>query len=245
MVKNRIKDVYDYRMSTEKLEDFLKEFTMLQNSLKLPFKDSKINKVLGKLSVSLEKQEYRIDILKEYKEETIFEDRSGVSEYSEDFLSFKSFLLATFEEDLATVDSSEFKAKFQKRLGAGDTLDQAFNERQSLSSFYKEKHPADQHLRSKTEEQSSYCLTPNRTINTINAKKIEGSEIGRESSKRVTGGGSLLETKVLPGGKYGLAVYIKYFASEKLRALSLGKILSLINKGLQINLIEHVKVLPF
>jgi hypothetical protein len=245
MIKNRIKDVYDHRMNTETLEDFLKEFTVLQNSFKPPFKNSKLNSILRKIKAIRKNQNYQIEVLKEFKEEVLFEDKCGVSEYSEDFLNFKSFVLQTFNEDLATINSAEFSNKQSKtssKLGEANALNLAFNEKPSISSFFKEKQLTDQNIASKTEEQSSYSLTPNRTISTFNAKKIERYDTAKESVKRTLSHNTQYKTKVLPGGKYGLALYIKYFGFPQLRELSFGKILSLINKGVQINLIEHIKV---
>ena len=45
----------------------------------------------------------------------------------------------------------------------------------------------------------------------------------------------------IPGGRYGLALFIKYFGTEQLREFSLGKILSLINFALKIGELRHIK----
>jgi hypothetical protein len=230
-------------MSTENIEDLLKEFIILKKYPKSPFTDSKINNILSKLRVCRTRDMLSIQVLKEFKEEVVFEDKMTISEYSEEFLRFKTFILNTFEEDLVRIDQDILKSQNKKRTGSkmGDinSLNRAFNEKQSISSF-RDKYPSDQQLRSKMDEKNSFSLTQNGTNNTENTGKIDRTNTNKESQKPSLN--KSIGSKVLPGGKYGLAVYIKYFAENHLSELSFGRILSLINKGIELGLLEHVKV---
>jgi hypothetical protein len=50
-----------------------------------------------------------------------------------------------------------------------------------------------------------------------------------------------LSKKAIPGGKYGFALFVKYFGNSKLKKLSLGKILALIDKAVKIEYIKYIK----
>lgn len=230
-------------MSSENLEDLLNEFVILQNSHKSPFKDPRINDMLKKLYVSRSQDKLSIQVRKEFKDEVVFEDSKSVSEYSEDFLEFKSFILRTFEDDLVTVDSVDLQTQYKKKTGSkiGDinALDRAFNEKQSISSFERDKYPFDPNFPSKTDEPSSYLHTPNETLNTAGTPKPDRP---KEAPKKSVHGEPSTGKKVLPGGRYGLSIFVKYFGSQKLQSLSLGRILALIKKALSMGLLEHVKV---
>lgn len=47
--------------------------------------------------------------------------------------------------------------------------------------------------------------------------------------------------KAIPGGKYGFALFVKHFGTQKLKKLSLGKILALIDKAVKIEYIKYIK----
>ena len=50
-----------------------------------------------------------------------------------------------------------------------------------------------------------------------------------------------MSKKAIPGGKYGFALFVKYFGLPKLKKLTLGKILGLIDKAVKIEYIKYIK----
>lgn len=264
MILNRIRDVFDLSINEDFLYDLFDDFIQYKYSSEadddILFKCLDIVKVSDKnYSIHyIEEREVMTSVLAHEQKKDDYEDLIEVDENSYDFGLFKTFIDHVFTLDLIHINE-----KYQQITN--ETLNELTRNDNSTKSsrtnqIYKLSSIDPSSLNTDT-------LIPNRTIrfeypykNKQSYRNSNFASYSRDLDKQseiVKRHNANMEMddkpnatlrkfkKVIPGGKYGLALFTKFFGFNKLRSFSIGKILAFIDKAIKCNIIRYSKTFIF
>lgn len=264
MILNRIKDVFDLSVNEDFVYDLFDDYIQYKYSSEadddILFRSLDIIRVSEKNYTILyyDEKEITNSVLnsKLYKDD--FEDLIEVDENSYEFGLFKNFIDHVFTLDLIHINEKyqQITNETLSEIIKSDAMSKGSRSSQmyKLSSIDPYSLNADNLAPAKTIKfeyshkiqqsyKSSNFATYSRDLDKQSETLMKNNSIKDKTDKPV----HLLNRfkKVIPGGKYGLALFIKYFGFQQLRLFSIGKILALIDKTIKFNIIRYSKTFIF
>ena len=264
MILNRIRDVFDLSVNEEFLYDLFDDY--IQYKFTVESDNDSLFKCLDIVKVSdknysiyyLDEHEQFTTVLEPCNSKEDFEDLIEVSEESYEFSMFKNFI-----DHLFTLDLIHINEKYQQITN--ETLSEIMRSEEGsrktrTSQMYKLSSIDPSYVNTETivpsktlkfefphKPQQSYrnsnFATYSQNLDRQSEANTKNKHVQEKNDKPV----SALKRfkKVIPGGKYGLALFTKFFGFQKLRNFSIGKILAFIDKAIKCNIIRYSKTFIF
>lgn len=248
MILNKIRDVFDLTLTEDYLydifDDYVKYKDREQESNESIFKCMHVTKVGNKKYVIdyMNNDSYMSDFLNDgSKAYSDFDDTLEIVDSDSDFVDFKRFIDATFSMDLLSIKISQ-PAVVPERKSPAVLTEQKNSSNSNNSIPYSVDSQAKINKSNQKLSDLKGCKTvPNKVVQnmmqSMGQDQITACEQMYESQEK----NQIIEKKAIPGGKFGFALFTKYFGTKALKELTIGMILALIDKAIRQNLLKYKK----
>ena len=246
MILNKIRDIFDLTLTEEYLFDIFDDYIRYksQSDEDCMFKCLDITKIDSKKYIVeyMNNDSYMSDFLNNDPITFLdFEDNIEISDNNSEFLEFKHFIEATFNMDLLSIKINQPQVAnvkqndnvlTEKKNASNSNNSSPYSSDSNIKNNYNYNDLSKKKCRGRKNENDIHRSVKEKAKDTSKTDKKDNNSVAKEQ---------LVEKKAIPGGKFGFALFTKYFGTNTLKELTIGKILALIDKAIKINLLKYKK----